>query len=99
MATEPTVQNKARTSGANRWLRSISVGVDTTIVVVALRYIPGGLSATVDGREWPVPTPLSRHFACGAQRNFPIGPSREIESRESHAQCNRNAFDNELKRG
>jgi DHA2 family multidrug resistance protein len=45
--------------GGNPWLLAAVVVVptfmevlDTTIAVVALRYIAGGLSATVDDGEW-----------------------------------------------
>jgi MFS transporter, DHA2 family, multidrug resistance protein len=44
--------------------------LDTTIAVVALRYIAGGLSATVDDGEWVLtatsqPMPLSCRSPAG----------------------------------
>jgi DHA2 family multidrug resistance protein len=57
--TALTVSHAASRSAANPWLVAAAVVVptfmevlDTTIAVVALRYIAGGLSATVDDGEW-----------------------------------------------
>jgi hypothetical protein len=57
---------------------------------------------TVDDGEWVLTSYLAAN-AVGILFAAPNGifrtsPLREIKSRESHAQCNRNAFDNELKR-
>src|SRR6201994_5053530 len=57
----------ARASGAtNPWLVAAVVIIptfmevlDTTIAVVALRYIAGGLSATVDDGEWVITSYLT----------------------------------------
>src|SRR5208337_43975 len=53
-------------AGANPWLVAVVVVVptfmeviDTTIAVVALRYIAGGLSATVDDGEWVITSYLA----------------------------------------
>ena len=53
-------------SGANPWVIAAVVVVptfmevlDTTITVVALRYIAGGLSATVDDGEWVITSYLA----------------------------------------
>ena len=53
-------------AGANPWFIAAAVVVptfmevlDTTIAVVALRYIAGGLSATVDDGEWVITSYLA----------------------------------------
>jgi MFS transporter, DHA2 family, multidrug resistance protein len=53
-------------AGANPWVIAAAVVVptfmevlDTTIAVVALRYIAGGLSATVDDGEWVITSYLA----------------------------------------
>jgi DHA2 family multidrug resistance protein len=38
--------------------------LDTTIAVVALRYIAGGLSATVDDGEWVLTSYLATRSSC-----------------------------------
>jgi DHA2 family multidrug resistance protein len=57
--TEAVLSSPGSRAGANPWLVASIVIVptfmevlDTTIAVVALRYIAGGLSATVDDGEW-----------------------------------------------
>jgi DHA2 family multidrug resistance protein len=52
----------------NPWLVAAAVVVptfmevlDTTIAVVALRYIAGGLSATVNDGEWVITSYLAAH--------------------------------------
>src|SRR5262249_33120739 len=56
----------AATRAANPWVTAAIVVVptfmevlDTTIAVVALRYIAGGLSATVDDGEWVITSYLA----------------------------------------
>ena len=57
----PTLQNPRSRAATNPWVVAAVVVVptfmevlDTTIAVVALRYIAGGLSATVDDGEWVI---------------------------------------------
>jgi MFS transporter, DHA2 family, multidrug resistance protein len=57
--TDAAVSPSRPSAAANPWLVAAVVVVptfmevlDTTIAVVALRYIAGGLSATVDDGEW-----------------------------------------------
>src|SRR5271156_2915721 len=82
-------------AAANPWLVAAIVVVptfmevlDTTIAVVALRYIAGGLSATVDDGEWvltsylaanaiilPITGWLSAHLGR-ILSVYPIGPAQ-----------------------
>ncbi|HEY2617185.1 MAG TPA: MFS transporter, partial [Acetobacteraceae bacterium] len=62
-STPPTSRSRAAT---NPWILAAVVVVptfmevlDTTIAVVALRYIAGGLSATVDDGEWVITSYLA----------------------------------------
>jgi DHA2 family multidrug resistance protein len=57
--TDAALSPSRASAPANPWLVAAIVVVptfmevlDTTIAVVALRYIAGGLSATVDDGEW-----------------------------------------------
>ena len=57
--TDAALSPSRASAAANPWLVAAVVVVptfmevlDTTIAVVALRYIAGGLSATVDDGEW-----------------------------------------------
>jgi MFS transporter, DHA2 family, multidrug resistance protein len=61
-----TLRNSRRRKAINPWLVAAVVVVptfmevlDTTIAVVALRYIAGGLSATVDDGEWVITSYLA----------------------------------------
>jgi DHA2 family multidrug resistance protein len=61
-----TLPNVPRRPAVNPWLVAVIVVVptfmevlDTTIAVVALRYIAGGLSATVDDGEWVITSYLA----------------------------------------
>src|SRR5262249_46030977 len=58
-AASPSVPTSRSRAATNPWVVAAVVVVptfmevlDTTIAVVALRYIAGGLSATVDDGEW-----------------------------------------------
>ena len=64
--TDAALAPPASRAGANPWLVAAIVVVptfmevlDTTIAVVALRYIAGGLSATVDDGEWVITSYLA----------------------------------------
>jgi MFS transporter, DHA2 family, multidrug resistance protein len=64
--TDAVLAPSASRAGANPWLVAAAVVVptfmevlDTTIAVVALRYIAGGLSATVDDGEWVITSYLA----------------------------------------
>src|SRR6476661_6235132 len=63
-----TPLNSRSQTGTNPWVVAAVVVVptfmevlDTTIAVVALRYIAGGLSATVDDGEWVITSYLAAH--------------------------------------
>lgn len=65
LAASPTLHPGSR-AGTNPWIVAAVVVVptfmevlDTTIAVVALRYIAGGLSATVDDGEWVITSYLA----------------------------------------
>jgi MFS transporter, DHA2 family, multidrug resistance protein len=65
-AASSAVLNSRSRAAANPWLIAAIVVVptfmevlDTTIAVVALRYIAGGLSATVDDGEWVITSYLA----------------------------------------
>ncbi len=64
--TDAVLAPSASRAGANPWLIAAIVVVptfmevlDTTIALVALRYIAGGLSATVDDGEWVITSYLA----------------------------------------
>ena len=64
--TDAVLAPSASRAGANPWVVAAIVVVptfmevlDTTIAVVALRYIAGGLSATVDDGEWVITSYLA----------------------------------------
>jgi MFS transporter, DHA2 family, multidrug resistance protein len=64
--TDAVLAPSASRAGANPWVIASIVVVptfmevlDTTITVVALRYIAGGLSATVDDGEWVITSYLA----------------------------------------
>jgi len=64
--TDAVLAPSASRAGANPWVIAAAVVVptfmevlDTTIAVVALRYIAGGLSATVDDGEWVITSYLA----------------------------------------
>jgi DHA2 family multidrug resistance protein len=64
--TDAVLAPSASRSGTNPWVTAAIVVVptfmevlDTTIAVVALRYIAGGLSATVDDGEWVITSYLA----------------------------------------
>ena len=64
--TDAVLAPSASRAGANPWMVAAIVVVptfmevlDTTIAVVALRYIAGGLSATVDDGEWVITSYLA----------------------------------------
>src|SRR5262249_38358451 len=64
--TDAVVAPSASRAGTNPWVIAAIVVVptfmevlDTTIAVVALRYIAGGLSATVDDGEWVITSYLA----------------------------------------
>jgi MFS transporter, DHA2 family, multidrug resistance protein len=64
--TEATISLRGPSVAVNPWLVAAAVVVptfmevlDTTIAVVALRYIAGGLSATVDDGEWVITSYLA----------------------------------------
>jgi MFS transporter, DHA2 family, multidrug resistance protein len=64
--TDAVLAPPASRAGPNPWLIAATVVVptfmevlDTTIAVVALRYIAGGLSATVDDGEWVITSYLA----------------------------------------
>jgi MFS transporter, DHA2 family, multidrug resistance protein len=64
--TDAIVAPSASRAGANAWVIALIVIVptfmevlDTTIALVALRYIAGGLSATVDDGEWVITSYLA----------------------------------------
>jgi DHA2 family multidrug resistance protein len=64
--TDAALASPASRAGANSWVIAAIVVVptfmevlDTTIAVVALRYIAGGLSATVDDGEWVITSYLA----------------------------------------
>ena len=70
-------------AGTNPWVIAAVVVVptfmevlDTTIAVVALRYIAGGLSATVDDGEWVI----TSYLADGASRPPQLLPAVESPS-------------------
>src|SRR6202041_2827232 len=61
-----TLPSSRPRSAINPWVVAAVVvvptfmeGLDTTIAVVALRYIAGGLSATVDDGEWVITSYLA----------------------------------------
>src|SRR5262245_44309479 len=64
--TDAVLAPSGSRAGANPWLVAAAVVVptfmevlDTTIALVALRYIAGGLSATVDDGEWVITSYLA----------------------------------------
>jgi DHA2 family multidrug resistance protein len=64
--TDAVLASSGSRTGANPWVVAAIVVVptfmevlDTTIAVVALRYIAGGLSATVDDGEWVITSYLA----------------------------------------
>src|SRR5499433_3568036 len=64
--TEAVLSPSRSQAGANPWVVAAIVVVptfmevlDTTIAIVALRYIAGGLSATVDDGEWVITSYLA----------------------------------------
>jgi MFS family permease len=64
--TEAVLAPPASRAGGNPWVVAAIVVVptfmevlDTTIAIVALRYIAGGLSATVDDGEWVITSYLA----------------------------------------
>jgi MFS transporter, DHA2 family, multidrug resistance protein len=64
--TDAVVAPSGSRAGANPWVVAAIVVVptfmevlDTTIAIVALRYIVGGLSATVDDGEWVITSYLA----------------------------------------
>jgi DHA2 family multidrug resistance protein len=64
--TEAAIALRAPSAAMNPWLVAAAVVVptfmevlDTTIAVVALRYIAGGLSATVNDGEWVITSYLA----------------------------------------
>jgi len=64
--TDAVLASSGSRAGANPWLIAAIVVVptfmevlDTTIALVALRYIAGGLSATVDDGEWVITSYLA----------------------------------------
>src|SRR5271169_1490915 len=64
--TEAAIALRGPSAAMNPWLIAAAVVVptfmevlDTTIAVVALRYIAGGLSATVDDGEWVITSYLA----------------------------------------
>ncbi len=71
---------------ANPWLIAVVVALatfmevlDTTIAIVALRYIAGGLSATVDDGEWVITSYLAA--------NAIILPCRRISAAATTSCC------------
>src|SRR6478672_13400855 len=64
--TDAVLAPSGSRAGANPWVIAAIVVIptfmevlDTTITVVALRYIVGGLSATVDDGEWVITSYLA----------------------------------------
>ena len=64
--TDATLSSSESEVGVSPWVVAAIVVVptfmevlDTTITVVALRYIAGGLSATVDDGEWVITSYLA----------------------------------------
>src|SRR5262249_59017381 len=64
--TDAVLAPSGSRAGANPWVIAAIVVIptfmevlDTTITVVALRYIAGGLSATVDDGEWVITSYLA----------------------------------------
>ena len=64
--TDAVLARSGSRTAANPWVIAAIVVVptfmevlDTTITVVALRYIAGGLSATVDDGEWVITSYLA----------------------------------------
>jgi hypothetical protein len=84
----PDQYASASTRQSRSWRCAISPAVYRPRLTTANGFSPATL----------LPTPLSRHLPAAPNGIFQTGPLREIESRESHAQCNCNAFNNELKR-
>jgi MFS transporter, DHA2 family, multidrug resistance protein len=81
--TDAVLAPSGSRAGANPWVIAGIVVVptfmevlDTTITVVALRYIAGGLSATVDDGEWVITSYLAANRHHPANHGLVIGAPR-----------------------